>query len=1822
MFQDRPTTPSSAGLGISFANLASPPKSPSPLRLSTMAPKQPQSSPTRPQQPRLKVRTDSQSNLQPAFTLRPTHTKAPGAASLRTLHSTPPRPMGPRRASVAASPKVDRSSPRVEPDETLFSPSVEGHEQEEETPKQKNRQLAATPTRSPSAASTATSSSKQSRRMRSSEMLRKLSMGHGGAAGGGYVSLSGVDEMSPPRAERETSPTETITPLRRLPTTREVEPVSPEQTLAQSPTATSPRPESQRAQSYESTPQQTSHSFSPSTHTFPLPPSHYPPSDEVWSTHPEPPHAAAFPRPQPTSQPMPRSRSQPQYLYSVPEFFDPSYTSRPLSHGNAYPSRREPDVDERRSHEEPFARVTSLEHQAQQPAPRHNPPASHPMANQRSATSNGSHGEYDLRARPWSDSTMSEHMAPTLGQRGRSLSDGAELLARQGTLLHPGSTTQRASAELGVLLGGPRSRRLSQDKLLPPPPEEAAQAAWEKNSKVRLEASKKGRARVEVDVVLERECVVEGGEVRGRMEVRITGGKNGEGLRVGNGKVRVVGFEELSSTSRHIFYHQPHALHVFDPSVQHNLSSSLFASGPDSDGYRLAAEGTHSIPFRMRLPIGGGAKGTYTPPNGKGACVRYVVVGSIKIHIPNNGKRSIAHFYRSIVVLPYLNPSMVLAPSQQPVEAYVEKGLGWSLKGEKGRVELRVSLGRRIWVSGQRLWCEVGIRNDSAKKIKALNLAILQTVQVFGLQGNEGERSGIIKRHRPLSGCLDAPADLSVAGSPPEVQRRKVSEEMVEADFTDKGAGRVTGKGWWTGVEPGDSGHWDMSIQIPSGMLSIRRSRLIDVNYTLRVTLNNNIFVDLPVQLINFLSIDPPPMPSDGAREASRPAMEQRVSANPTQQSRPVPTRGTSQSTVDTIPAPAARASSTTLHIDAILQSSRARAEAEAQGSMPHLPQAHQSRPMSVASSRYTADRVEPPPFNRSHSNPAPAFMFEANLLSIPASTRSEAHSSISGLDYDVEEDEDAMDKAAVAARRAQGRQKSLAIIQAEMEREAQMREKEDMAMSPKSEATDITEEHDDTESMADHMSREGQYSMMEQTPASQAESVHRTPLPVVIEGMGNLELSEVGEVDVVDAVDEGGAGVAVGKDFEKDVKQQEHWARDDDAEPTARIYSAREDSPPFAAESQDWLADDMEVGNGTVLSDLVEEDREELEDIISHQGHDTGTYDYPNELDYDPGFVPASSQSFQRLPLLPPGAASPVGSPPQGFDLPGDGEAASEMGHDEAEGEAEVQEAVVRNVSVRTPSRLVSLLGSERGSESGDADDEGREARRGSDASSLSRRVSKSSLVPERRESTLSQRLEAALGQPAAAAPPSRRESTAPASPIQPAPGSKDQPIVPHVVRKKNSFSFATPGSPLKVKIPASPQLSRASPIVSPTKATSMARGLSASSQLKHDAGAWRSGASSPVASGDDTHVPGLAPSIVSDSASSEGKWLDSPPTTDAQQVASPSPSITAPSSIGYQSFPPLINTSSMSYEPDWGSSHKLASPFNSISRPTVADNSFSSRMSYARSPDIVASDQRHRDSLMPIPIDELSLHTTPSSTPSSSSCHSILPSVKTKIAQLESRDEALRKFSVSSAAALLSPTSPAASERSERRQLGPTKRKSYTTALAPRLPRSTSYNAYTAPRTYSYGSDAPVETPVQGSHGGRRQDLSESRMSMGVEKSEATRARPRVSTAAGGPARLPVSPSASSFSYQQTTPKLDPFGLGFGSGAVKYGGEGRYDSIRSTSTTATDFEQAMMEDKAMHGGQLRARGGEPVKRALKAKVSGYWEEGENGMRAFSEQK
>ncbi|WVQ93727.1 hypothetical protein IAU59_000804 [Kwoniella sp. CBS 9459] len=2059
-------TPSSQGLGISFSTLSPPPVEPTPPRFTGMLPQaSSSSSPSRPvpgmqyghaepSPTKGPAQARGQPLFQPTFSLRPTHTRTNSNKGFASFSALPPggnqaRPMGPRAAG-AQSPRIDGPKAASESDHgvPLAQADTDGQdaaqEMEEDTPKQHLRPLPISPSRSASIASHFTVSSKHSQRTKSSEMIRKYSRSDGtfGGRSDKYQALSGEDvDDEEQRMQREPSSTNveaspaTPMPFPRRPSTRMTN------ASASGSSSYHVSPSKMSTQSRRTATTDDSYTTF-NARRFPFPPEHPPRSATTYSdptnggTHYHPQQQEIFT--QYAAGPMSRSLSQPQHLFAVPEFeFDPSIPPRRLpEHDATVSAKRISDISS--GIHSKNAVLLSAENGGMMLAFSPNgdgtfragemicgsgtalipSPASPPVGQMQSVSDE----QEDLRARPWSDSTMSEHMRkPTmLGHRARSLSDGAQLLARQGTLLHPASSKQRASAELGVLLGGPKSRRLSQNKLLPPPPTEAdnARSEWEKKNQVRLEASKKGKARVEVDVVLERECVVEGGEVRGRMEVRITGGKRGEGMRVGGGKVRVVGFEELSTSSRHIFYHQPYPLPVFDPSIRHNLSSSLFASGPDSDGYRLASEGTHSIPFRMRLPLGGGAKGTYTPVNGKGPCVRYVVVGSIKIHIPSTGKRSIAHFYRSIVVLPYLNPSLVLAPSQEPVEGYVERGLGWSLTGEKGRVELRVSLGRRFWVSGQRLWCEVGIRNDSNRKIKTLNLALLQTVQVFTPQpllDTSDLPTRLIKKRRSLNNCTGVSAmpgtpDLDACQT--TTQRKRISEEVIEADFSGHGAGRVTGKGWWTGVDSGESGHWDMSLQIPPGMLSIRRTRLIEVQYLLRVTVNNSIYVDVPIQLINFLSIDPPPMPRDGSvlvppisqshtlpTSSSQPLQVAIKGNGVYHQARPGAPRSDSDFSLNSAAGPA-RASSTTLHIDALLQAGRARAEAEAMGHFPPLAQGTRSRPLSLGSS-YSVSRPDPTAHSavlRIKSNPI-LRPKGARTMFGPTSAKTDAQSVFSGEGVDEEEEEDdadvdVEDKAILAARRAQGRQRSLAAIHRAIDKEKRElverdEQDEEVMLSPNAETPP------EGAFRPCHTPSEEMYEMAGDTPSQDSErAAVRTPLPVgsPVQQMRGLRITNSD-----DSVSHGTHESVDHEDAELEEDLQGAEASVDQP-----MEEAEEETVHVEEHEDDAEAD---VGNETVLAGMIAEEREELQELMSQQDHESGAHEYDygedveddyavevenasdQEADRDPDLSNefetqegpqsrpmVSSTSFGRLPFL----ATPYESDrdrhiAQTRSVYGSFAASAVSGMSEQESEVgQVYEAVKRNVSIKVPSRLLPLPHAE-----GQGDEEAPAqqtqevgsvgmprtssishsllagARRASQTvqprrdSSSSVRSGTDPIItsPTRRGSALSINTGVAAGM-------RRDSSVAQSSPLRKDSATSPTPVA-KVIQKKNSFSYATPGSPLRVKavLSTSPtSYEQQQPQPNPRKHLSpglspkslapggmdMVRGLSANSRLRHEivpsdssldsaANATENNASPDPS--DDDHVPGLAPSVASDSASSEGHALESPnPISMPHITTSPPPKRSLPLAphSAFQPFPMPDHKRMM--DPQWTPGaenhfsrtqvhyahtadhlpHDLTlSPLSSHS-PRAVLNTLPNTVPMAMTASMVAAISHQRETSLPMPVEDVSLQPSPASSPSS--CHSILPSVRTKIAQLESRDEALRKFSVSGSV-------PSSVAPSRQVSVNPThvlplaispntvgggkgagngsgvaggagspsaKRRSYTTALAPRATRTTSDDSYVASSvSSSYRYDKYIQPPAghNDQHGnpvghttyldrrnfvpqatpqprdrhtslhawlethghghsqqrqgpyvpGFQQQVQNQRPTSNYYANDSMKSRGSHNGSVGA-----VSPRS------MVAPRLDPFGLGFGTGdvmghvrdgeelhPVEESGLERNASIRSTSTSATDIERAFISryvntsDNGTTGGGQNVAGVE--EKTVKPKVSGFWEGGDGvGFRGFGKRE
>jgi hypothetical protein len=77
-------------------------------------------------------------------------------------------------------------------------------------------------------------------------------------------------------------------------------------------------------------------------------------------------------------------------------------------------------------------------------------------------------------------------------------------------------------------------------------------------------------------------------------------------------------------------------------------------------------------------------------------------------------QNSIAHFYRNVEVWPYLDPAVVLAPSERPIHSMAAKGL---FLGGSGKLKLIASLHRSTWVAGQRCFAKVLVSNDTNKKV-------------------------------------------------------------------------------------------------------------------------------------------------------------------------------------------------------------------------------------------------------------------------------------------------------------------------------------------------------------------------------------------------------------------------------------------------------------------------------------------------------------------------------------------------------------------------------------------------------------------------------------------------------------------------------------------------------------------------------------------------------------------------------------------------------------------------------------------------------------------------------------------------------------------------------------------------------------------------------------------------------------------------------------------------------------------------------------------------------------------------------------------------
>jgi hypothetical protein len=262
-------------------------------------------------------------------------------------------------------------------------------------------------------------------------------------------------------------------------------------------------------------------------------------------------------------------------------------------------------------------------------------------------------------------------------------------LTRLGTPLTVGAPPARNVAELKPILGNDNATPKTKPKVTALPLRRRAFASQDdvaarNPDTVTLEHAKPV-SRVSLDILLSNPVPVQASALSGHIKIRIRKSsaiaKEEPVAVAGEGKVRVVGFGSVAhngAEEKFVFYQAGGRLKFQTGSVWKEGETG------DAEGFGLAREGAHVLPFRLSLPLAGSDGDAKGPSNvHRGVLVRYITMAcvsccmerctiltdstnfrtrSIKIKDLRTSKRSIAHFYRTVFIYPRLD-SLLLGTS-------------------------------------------------------------------------------------------------------------------------------------------------------------------------------------------------------------------------------------------------------------------------------------------------------------------------------------------------------------------------------------------------------------------------------------------------------------------------------------------------------------------------------------------------------------------------------------------------------------------------------------------------------------------------------------------------------------------------------------------------------------------------------------------------------------------------------------------------------------------------------------------------------------------------------------------------------------------------------------------------------------------------------------------------------------------------------------------------------------------------------------------------------------------------------------------------------
>lgn len=337
-------------------------------------------------------------------------------------------------------------------------------------------------------------------------------------------------------------------------------------------------------------------------------------------------------------------------------------------------------------------------------------------------------------------------------------------------------------------------------------------------------------ARVGIDVRLAADHAVEGGCVHGIVRLRVPDHTSpASAMLLAQPRVRLIGYESLQGDeTRHIFYHHASVLDgdrsvdgPSEPYVLHgavdqeeSLMLPCYASLPDADGYYLGKGGEFELPFTLSLPIGRGARGSYKSAH---AQVGYLVIASVRVKSFGEQHGGVAHCFSPIDLHPYNNPTAALASAARPILARNAP------HGSSEAIDLVAALHRQTWVAGQRVYLDISARNNSDTAVEHLSIALVRTERIRRDSGESHEET------------LRASESLDARSAAPH---------------------------WWKGIAPHAEHHFSHAFVLPESEVSIPHGRHVDVQHHLRITVKSTheTHADLPLRIVSYISIDPPPV--------------------------------------------------------------------------------------------------------------------------------------------------------------------------------------------------------------------------------------------------------------------------------------------------------------------------------------------------------------------------------------------------------------------------------------------------------------------------------------------------------------------------------------------------------------------------------------------------------------------------------------------------------------------------------------------------------------------------------------------------------------------------------------------------------------------------------------------------------------------------------------------------------------------------------------------------------------------------------------------------